>query len=95
MVTYCGGLNVFANAALLTPIVSWESVLIADPDVILMSNSNLQNGLEAWRHFPNMHAVTNNQIVEIPPDLIQRHTPRILEGTKTICKILANASKVP
>ena len=91
VVLRCGGVNIFSGAALLTPIVSLENVVMANPDVILISNSNLQSGLESWGRFPLMRAVANERIVEIPPDLIQRNTPRILEGAKMICGVLAQA----
>jgi iron complex transport system substrate-binding protein len=46
--------------------------------------------LAAWRAFPGMKAVAKERLFSIPPDLIQRHTPRILEGAEALCRILGN-----
>jgi len=89
IVTRCGGNNIFVDAPSLTTVVSRESVLMADPDVILISNSSLQNGLEMWSHYPSIRAVVAKKIYEVPPDLIQRHSPRIIRGAQVICQILA------
>lgn len=88
----CGGENVFAALPLIAPEVDREAVLRADPDVIVASGSagNPPAWLAAWRAFPGMKAVARERLFSIPPDLIQRHTPRILEGAAALCGILEN-----
>lgn len=88
----CGGENVFAALPLIAPEVDREAVLRADPDVIVASGSagNPPAWLAAWRAFPGMKAVAKERLFSIPPDLIQRHTPRILAGAEALCGILQN-----
>lgn len=86
----CGGENVFAALPVLAPEIDREAVLRADPDVIVASGSggNPPSWLEAWRRFPGLAAVAKGRLYSIPPDLIQRHTPRILDGADALCGIL-------
>lgn len=85
----CGGVNVFADASLLTPAVSLEAVLAARPDAILGGSSATSAGefVAQWRD----HAVSGLKgvpVFYVAPDEIQRPTPRIVEGAKTICESL-------
>lgn len=86
----CGGENVFAALPLIAPEIDREAVLRADPDVIVASGSggNPPAWLEAWRRFPGLSAASKGRLYSIPPDLIQRHTPRILDGAEALCGIL-------
>lgn len=86
----CGGVNVFADAPGLTPNVSVEGVLAADPQVILGGASSSQETELAgnWRQFSELSAVRDRHIFYVHPDLIQRQTPRILEGIMQICQHL-------
>jgi iron complex transport system substrate-binding protein len=89
----CGGENVFASAPLLVPEVDREAVLNANPDVIVASGSNDAQPLwlQAWRAFPGLAAVQHGQLYAIPADLIQRQTPRILDGAERLCGFLRSA----
>jgi iron complex transport system substrate-binding protein len=83
----CGGVNVFGDAPGLTPSVSVESVLAADPQVIFGGASSTQEAelSERWRQFSELSAVRDRHIFYVHPDLIQRQTPRILDGIAQIC----------
>jgi iron complex transport system substrate-binding protein len=86
----CGGENVFAAAPLLVPEVDREAVLRANPEAIVASGSNdaQPQWLEAWRRLPGLAAADRGRLYAIPPDLIQRHTPRILDGAERLCTFL-------
>lgn len=77
VIRLCGGVNVFAHAPVIAPEIDTEALLQAKPQVVLASP-----GAKAPRGAGNapMHA--------IPGDLIQRHTPRILEGAEAVCRAL-------
>jgi iron complex transport system substrate-binding protein len=79
----CGGENVFAALPLIAPEIDREAVLRANPQVIVSSSP-----LDGWRAFPGLAAVARNHLYVIPPELIQRHTPRLLEGAERLCRIL-------
>jgi iron complex transport system substrate-binding protein len=86
VITLCGGRNVFAGAPVLTPSVSHEAVLAAAPQVVLGGSSAIRpDGLiTEWRSAP-VAALRALPVRYVPPDLIQRQTPRVLEGAKVIC----------
>ncbi len=93
IIEMCGGKNVFAELSTLTPQLSVESVLNMDPDVIIASGEgNLKpEWLEEWRQWPTLTAVSNDQIYSIPPEIIQRHTTRILDGARMMCEFIDNS----
>lgn len=86
----CGGKNIFDSLPTLAPTVSKEAVLRADPEVIIGSGSDdtRPQWLNDWRHWPQLRAVRTNALVDIPPDLMQRPTPRFLEGARRVCAAL-------
>ena len=93
LIRSCGGRNVFAELALLAAPVDREAVLIANPEVIIASGPDEQRPgwLDEWRSWPQLSAVKNGHLYFIPPDLIQRHTPRLLEGARRLCQQLDSA----
>jgi iron complex transport system substrate-binding protein len=93
IIRLCGGRNVFAEAQTLAPQISVESVLRLDPQVIVASGmaEERPEWLDDWRRWPSLQAVKNEQLKFIPPDIIQRSTPRILDGAQAMCAHLQNA----
>lgn len=93
VITLCGGKNVFAELSTLAPAVSLEAVLATDPEAIIASGKARERPewLESWRAWPRLSAVKNHQLYAIDPDLIQRQTPRILDGAKIMCQQLQQA----
>ena len=92
----CGGVNLFAELSSLAPQVSLEAVILKNPDVILSGGMGEANSawLDAWQAYPQVTAVQHQQLHFIPPSLIQRTTPRLLEGAALICEALAQAAQV-
>lgn len=89
VISFCGGVNVFADVAALSPQVGIESVLERNPAVIVAGMSEGREGwLDEWRKWSGLQAVKENHLYDINADLIVRHTPRILEGTQQMCQIL-------
>ena len=87
----CGGRNVFAALPTLTPTVSLEAVLAADPQAVVVSVSDPAEAAQATRElrrFASLPAVKRGRVFAIHPDLIQRQTPRILEGVRQLCEAL-------
>lgn len=93
VIAICGGRNVFADAKPLVPYVNIESVVRANPDVIIASGSSnaRPSWLSMWDQWPMISAVKNRQIYFIPPDLMQRHSMRIVEGARRVCEYLDRA----
>ena len=93
VLTLCGGTNVFAKLPQLAPTVDVEAVLKAQPQAILGSGSDATrpSWLDDWRRWPRIPAAARGNLFNIPPDLIQRHTPRLLEGATLVCEALEKA----
>lgn len=93
VIRLCGGKNVFADAIPLVPYVNIEAVLQANPQVIIASGSSEDSPqwLSMWNKWPTIAAVNNDHVFFIPPDLMQRHSMRILEGASQLCEFLDRA----
>lgn len=96
-IALCGGVNVFADLEQLVPLISREAVLEKDPEVIMGGGVNEGEGevdptwLTNWKRFDSMQAVKANKLYFVPPSLVQRPTPRFLQGTQIMCEKLQQA----
>jgi iron complex transport system substrate-binding protein len=90
VIELCGGRNVFADLPVLAPKISLEPVLLKNPEAIVAGNSALNHPgwKEDWRRWPSLRAVKNDHLFYVNPDIIQRHTPRILQGAEVLCRQL-------
>ena len=93
VIELCGGVNVFADAAPLVPYVNIESIVAADPQVIIAGGSQDEQSswFSSWQKWDGISAVQHKQIYLIPADLMQRHSVRILDGAQMMCDYLDNA----
>jgi iron complex transport system substrate-binding protein len=82
----CGAENVFAAARLLTPSVSLEALIAARPQLVLGGSSALTPSefRRQWRTV-GAEALAALPARYVPPDLIQRATPRLAEGARVVC----------
>lgn len=89
----CGGTNVFRDLPKIAPRVSTEAVLMRDPQVIIASGMGQERPewLDNWKQWSEMRAVANGDLYFIPPQYLQRHTPRILIGMERLCEQLVEA----
>ena len=87
VIALCGGRNVFADLPALVPKLDVEAVLAADPQAIVSSGlaETRPRWREDWRRWPQLAAVKNDHLFSVPPDLMQRHTPRLLQGAEILC----------
>lgn len=98
VIQLCGGSNVFAQLESRAPSVSIEAVVATNPEAIVASGMGRDApvGLDNWRRYGKLKAVTRNNLFFIPSDLLQRPTPRMLDGAETLCRQLdaARAKRV-
>lgn len=89
----CGGRNVFAQLPILAPTVTVEAVIAVNPEVIVASGmgESRPEWLDDWRRWTTLTAVARDNLYFVPPDLLQRHTPRILDGAEKLCTQLETA----
>ena len=81
----CGAVNVFGKLAPLTPSVSTEAVAKANPDAILMTDSE-SSGLDRWRALPTLKATRFDNLFSIDGTLVNRAGPRVIEGATQLCE---------
>lgn len=90
VIRLCGGRNIFSDLPTLAPHINLEAVLAANPEAIIASE--MDEGpppwLYDWRRWPKLHAAQRDNLFSIPSDLIQRHSPRILDGAEQLCEQL-------
>ena len=90
IIELCGGVNIFSDAAALVPYVNIESVLAADPQVIITGGKSKSELLDLgfWDKWLSLSAVKNQHLYAIPSDLLQRHSDRMLEGARLMCEYI-------
>jgi len=95
VIRLCGGDNVFGKLKQLAPTLGVEGVLAANPEVIVASGMGeaRPDWLDSWRRWPKLAANHAENLYFVPPELIQRHTPRILEGAALLCEQLETARR--
>lgn len=93
----CGAVNVFSRLPALVPIVNDEAVIAANPDMIITSSepSHDHDELARWKQWPNMTAVRHRQLIVLPPDLLNRLGPRLVDGTERLCLAVNQARQYP
>jgi len=93
VIRLCGGENIFAGLAAKAPSVSMEAVLAADPEAIVASGMGHDTpiGLDDWQQWKRMKAVARGNLFPISADLMQRPTPRLLDGAEQLCRHLETA----
>lgn len=89
----CGGVNVFADLPLLTPSVSREAAVRADPQLIATSGraEDRARGFAAWQRFAAVSAVKRQRYASIDGDLIGRMGPRFVDGAAALCEAIERA----
>ncbi|MBT2788459.1 MULTISPECIES: cobalamin-binding protein [unclassified Halomonas] len=90
VIEICGGQNVFGGLSRRVPRIDDEAVLAANPEAIVAGGMGEENRhwLTHWEQYPNLKAVAEDNLFFVPPSLIQRPTPRLMEGTQILCEKL-------
>jgi iron complex transport system substrate-binding protein len=91
LVARCGGRNIFADLKQIAPVVGLESVIAAEPEVILSTDDTVENPLAAWATWTEIPAVRARAIYKVPADDVAQATTRVTQGLKTICSSLRDA----
>jgi len=92
MIMVCGGENIFADLPV-GPAVNLEDIISRRPQVILASgpSPDRPDWLDLWLQWPSIPAVADNHLYAIPPDLVQRHSLRALQGLEQMCTLIDQA----
>lgn len=89
----CGAENIFAGLPQLAPTVSVEAVLAANPEAIVASGMDeaRPEWLDMWHRWHELTATARGNLFFVPPDIINRHTPRLLDGAQSLCDHMETA----
>lgn len=87
----CGGENVFDKLPVVAPVVTVESVLQANPEVIIATAEKNYGGVDLWKPYGTLSAVRSNNLFTLNGSLLNRAGPRMIQGTATMCEALEQA----
>lgn len=88
----CGGLNVFGGQPGLTPTVSWEAAVAADPQVVITgAEANEPAHLEGWQRFGRVSAVKGDRVIALPGHRLARMSPAFIDGALALCEAIDRA----
>ena len=93
VIRLCGGENIFASEDAMAPVVTVEAVIAANPEAIIASGMGQARPewLDDWKRWTSLTAVARDNLFFVQPELIQRHTPRLLDGAEVLCRHLETA----
>ena len=90
MLEICGGENIINDPNLDYPQISLETVLLNEPQAIIIPSSHGHDNGELsglkWNDWPEIPAVKNDHIYRINGDILHRFSLRVVEATKILCK---------
>lgn len=85
MFNLCGATNIFGELPSLSPSVSTEAVVKANPDAIIIVDASSAT-LDRWRSLRILKATQKNNIFSINGTLVNRAGPRSAEGASQLCE---------
>jgi len=92
LIRLSGGRNMSADASITYPRISIEEVIRRKPDVILVSSmergGRYERARQEWMKWHSIPAVKNNRVHLIDSDLIDRPSPRIIDGLESMARLV-------
>jgi len=95
LIDACGGENIFADLERLAPVVSLESVIARDPEVIVggRDTSATPPWMVRWQRWSGITAVRNAHVYAIDANHIGRMGPRLVDGMEALCGVIDKARR--
>jgi iron complex transport system substrate-binding protein len=87
VIELCGGRNIFANVKTTSAEVNWESIIAANPQVVISDAMN-ESWKTRWQRWSQITAVKEKRLFSVDANLIDRAGPRLLMGAAQICENL-------
>jgi iron complex transport system substrate-binding protein len=92
LIRLAGGENIAGKEKEVYPRLGMEEILKRSPDVIIISsmnpNGDYQKILQEWNQWKTIPAVKNGRIHIIDSDLLDRPSPRIIDGLEELARVL-------
>lgn len=90
LIELCGGQNIFAELTELAPMVTEESVIDRDPEVMLAAGIGSDTPFAVWERWSTMSANRYSNHFLVSADEIGRAAPRLVEAGAQVCARLQN-----
>jgi len=91
LIETAGGKNIAADMAAY-PQLNVEQVLVARPEIIIVTSMTREYDFERvrafWGRWPGLPAVAAARIYVVDSDLMDRPSPRIVEGLETLARLI-------
>lgn len=92
LIRLAGGVNLFQDEPITYPRISLEEVIRREPEVILISSmergGTFETARRAWLKWTSIPAVRNGRVYLIDSDIIDRPSPRIVEGLEQMARFI-------
>jgi iron complex transport system substrate-binding protein len=92
LIRLAGGRSISENESVSYPLYSIETIISKAPEIIIMSSMKSKKDylslVKWWQNWKSIPAVKRNAIYLIDSNLVDRPSPRIVEGLKAIVKII-------
>ncbi len=91
LIDMAGGKNVGADLSSTWAQISIENLIVANPDFILLGDSNYgatPEAVKARAGWSTLKAVTGGQIYPFNDDLVSRPGPRLVDGLEALAKLI-------
>lgn len=92
VINHAGGINMTEDAPVTYPRVAVEEVLRRNPDVIVISSmergGQYEEARQEWLNWKSIKAVKEGRVHLIDSDLLDRPSPRLVEGVEKMGMIL-------
>ncbi|WP_157956743.1 cobalamin-binding protein [Salinicola halimionae] len=87
VIRHCGGEPLFDEAPVLVPQIGWESLVEAQPQVILAAGDD-DRWQAFWASHDELPAVRDGALYTLDPDAISRPGPRMIRAVRQVCRAL-------
>ena len=92
LIRLSGGMSISEDEPLGYPLYSIETILSKAPEMIIMSSmegkKDYPNLVDRWGNWKSIPAVKRNAIYVVDSNLVDRPTPRLIEGLEVIARII-------
>jgi iron complex transport system substrate-binding protein len=92
LISLAGGKSISEDELVTYPLYSIETILSKAPEIIIMSSmeskKDYSNLIKWWQNWKSIPAVKKSAIYVIDSDLVDRPTPRMVEGLEALAKMI-------
>ena len=92
VIRLAGGVNMASDDPVTYPRISVEEVICRGPDVIIISSmergARFEEARKSWMQWTSIPAIKNNRVHVIDSDLIDRPSPRIIDGLEAMARMI-------